>query len=146
MKYVLITTRLGAVNENQIQYPGVYDAVEIDRVRLGPLIYKGRHDEGDATGEVLTSMKDEAATKYAKDPDVRIITEAEATMWLQTNPNMAGDPEERVTDSDRLMAIQTKIAAGIPLSTEDSDALDPDKPVRGINRRRKDAQSYFPVR
>lgn len=146
MKYVLITTRLGAVGENQIQYPAVYDAVEVDRNKLGPLIYKGRHDEGDETGEVLTALKDEVADRYAQDPDVRIITKAAATTWLKNNPNMANDPEEQVTDSERLVAIQTKIAAGITLSTEDRDALDPDKPVRGINRRLKNADSYFPVR
>ena len=146
MKYVLITTRLGAVNEDQIQYPAVYDAVEVDRSRLGPLIYKGRHDEGDETGEVLTALKDEVADRYAQDSDVRIVSKAVVTTWLKNNPNMAADPEEQVTDSERLMAIQTKIAAGITLSTEDRDALDPDKPVRGINRRRKNADSYFPVR
>ncbi len=146
MKYVLITTRLGAPNENQIQYPAVYDAAEVDRVKLGPLVYKGRHDEGDETGEVCTCMKDEAAAKYAQDPDIQILTEAETTRWLQANPNLAGIPEEQVTDPDRLQAIQTKIAAGVALSTEDRDALDPDKPVRGINRKRKDAQSYFPAK
>lgn len=146
MKYVVITTRLGAVGEDQIKYPAVYNAEEIDRSRLGPLVYKGRHDEGDETGEVLTALKDEVADRYALDPDVRIVSKAVVTTWLKTNPNMAADPEERVTDPERLQAIQTKIAAGITLSTEDHDALDPDKPVRGINRRLKNADSYFPVR
>ncbi len=146
MKYVLITTRLGAPNEDQIQYPAVWNVPEVERSKLGPLVYKGRHDKGDETGEVLTVMKDAVADKYALDRDIRILTEAEATTWLETNPNLAAVPEERITDERRLQAIQTKIAAGVALSTEDNDALDPDKPVRGINRKRKNAQSYFPTR
>lgn len=143
MKYVVITTRLGARGQNQIQYPAIYNAEEVDRTTLGPLVYKGRHDEGDLTGEVLMCMKDAAADAYSEDDDVRIITEAEADVWLQTNPNLTSDPEEQVTDVERLQAIGVKIAAGIDLTAEDFDALNPDKPARGINRKSKNARSYF---
>ena len=144
MKYIVVTTRLGGRGENQIKYPPVYDAIDVDRNIQGGLVYQGRHDEGDATGEILMFMKNALADTMLVDPDVRELTKAEADTWLVDNPNLKGEPTELVDDADRLQAIIAKNAAGITLSAEDLAALDPDDDtVRGIKRKLRTADGWF---
>ena len=54
-------------------------------------------------------------------------------------------PEERVTSSDRLVAIIAKNISGTALSQEDLDAMNPDHPTSGINRIRKNIADLYKV-
>lgn len=128
-------------------YPSIYNNREVDRNKVGPLVYEGgiTLGLGDATEEMLMKLNDETADKYAADSNMKIITKAEADTWLAAARSLVNVPEERVTDVDRMVAISAKVAAGVTLTREDEDALDPDKPVRGITRQRKTADGIFGV-
>ncbi len=146
MKFVIATVR---INQDPAQdrfiYPAVWKAREVDRFKKGPLVYDGLREEKDPA-EVLVCFRDDAvADRYIADPDCREVTQADADLWLQTNGDLAGQPEERVTDSNRLTAIIAKKMAGQTFSQEDLDALDPDKPVEGIKRRLKTTAGIFGV-
>jgi len=145
MKYIIVTIKRMNVPGKRMGYPAIYNAQEIEFNKKGPIVYEGALSRGLNTEECLISVQDSVADAYAAHPQglVRIVTEAEADTWLGNNVQLKSRPEERVTDVDRLQAIQTKIAAGFSLSTEDNQALDPDHVMRGINRIPKTAVGIF---
>lgn len=128
----------------RMQYPAIYNAQEVEVHKTGPIIYEGRLARGEDVEYCLLCVSDELANKYARDPDVVILNKGQANSWLRQNPDLQEQPDERVTDSDRLLAIIAKSVSGIALSQEDKDALDPDKKVRGVQRVAKDVDSLFP--
>ncbi len=144
MKFVIVTIRR-EMNPSlpRMRYPRVYDAMEVEVNKTGPLMYSEGLARGQNSEEMMMRLSDTLADRYAVDDDIRILTETEADAWLSVNPKVLRMPEERVTDVNRMIAIQAKVAAGIDLSPEDRDALDPNKPVRGINRKAKTAASLF---
>jgi hypothetical protein len=142
MKYLIATIRRG--RKPQMRYPSVWNAEEIQSELIGPIIYDGGIGAGRDTEECLVSVhSDDLADRYASDADIRIASESVANAWLSRNPRVIAMPEERVTDVNRMIAIQAKKAAGQSLSQEDKDAVNPDKPVRGINRREKNVRGLF---
>ena len=120
-------------------YPPSFNAQEIEHKKTGIHLYA----ENILQGGLLLRFDDDTfvARRYINQPGVSILPKPQADAWIATN--RASDPEEETTDPNRMLAILAKSAASIALSTEDLDALDPDKPERGINRRRKRVEDYF---
>jgi len=75
--------------------------------------------------------------------DMTGLSEAQVDNYMSTRWERRNDPEEKVADPDRLMAIQLKNQLGISLTKEDSDAIDPDKRTPGINRMNKDHNLFL---
>ncbi len=142
MQFVVVTIRTS--EQKPMIYPAVYRANAVERHRVGPIVYDGGIQRGGPTAECLMAVDNAFSDVLAADPDIRKLTRAEADTWLADNPKVAEKPVEQVNDDLRLAMIRTKIAAGIALSQEDNDALDPTSSVRGITRRTRDVDGYFP--
>lgn len=146
MKFVLVTINLETIpGRNRMNYPKVYNAQEVEIRKKGPLQYDGGIGRGESTEELLIYLQNETADKYAEDIRIRIITDAEANTWLSKCKRLEGSGEERVTDPNRMLAIIAKNAAGVALSQEDLDALNPDNKIAGINRKRKNITDMYGV-
>jgi len=127
-----------------MKYPAIYNAHEIDEAKQGPMIREGRIPRGEPTSKCLIKVSDALADRYGADPDIEIVNEAKADVWLAQNPQLAERPQEEVLSPERLTAILAKTEAGIALSQEDLDALDPNSPVRGINKVGRTCAEIFP--
>lgn len=143
MKYVIVKINKQNVPGQRMKYPVKYNAYEVDANKIGPIVYEGGLGRGQPFEECMICLTDGTADKYAIDPDMRIVSETVANQWLATNKQEKDKPDETVTDVNRLIAIQVKIAAGISLSQEDNDALDPDKATKGISRKKKLVTEIF---
>lgn len=144
MKLVSVRIRRGDYKkgEAQLVYPDRYDPREVDAEGLSAVQLGGNAGVG-MSGDIgrggteefcVIALPDALADEYAEDPDMELITETQCDLlhedWRKSN----GLPEEMVTDEMRLRVIEAKQKAGIALSQEDMDALDPTKPVKGINK------------
>jgi hypothetical protein len=150
MKYVKVIVRKGTTpGMVRMIYPSIYDAQEVEANKRGPLIYNQGIANGGDTEEMLCYLQDAVADSYALHTDCTILSEAQADAWLLTVERLQNQPEEVVTDPNRLLLIYVKAAAaqlggtGIVLTAEDTAALDPDNPKQGVNRRLKNAASLF---
>lgn len=144
MKFVVVTIRRNpSPGAAPMLYPGGYNAKAVHNSSGGPQLRDGGIGNGDNSEEMLIRVGNELADRLDESPDMRIANLPAADAWILVYANAKGLPEEVVTDSERIALIQAKQTAGIPLTSEDTDALDPDKPVRGVNRRTKDAAGFF---
>lgn len=143
MKYVIVTMTRGTVSEPSMKYPSVYNAQEIERNKKGPIIYEGAFSRGEATEECMLFLQDTLADTYALNTDIRIVTEANADVWLAANQQLQELPDVRVTDANQLSLVRIKQAEGIPLNKDDLRTLDPDDIRRGVNRIPKTAAKIF---
>jgi len=128
--------------ENQMEYPARYNALEVDTFGVGPLnvmggaaAYSGGIGRGEDEEWCLIVLPDALATEYAEDPEMELITSTEADTLMEQWRIDNNEPEEVTTDPDRISAIRAKQAVGIALSADDLRALDPNDPMRGINKR-----------
>lgn len=146
MKLLSVRIRRGDFRkgEPQLVYPERYDAVEVELEGMSAPSLAGHASIGmsgdigrGATEEFcIIALPDTLADEYALDPDMEIISETEADTLMEEWRVKNGIPEERITDENRFRMIEAKQKAGIQLSQEDLDALDPEKPVKGINKSR----------
>lgn len=144
MKFVIVTIRRNATGVGPgMAYPAEFNAVIVQNNSGGPQIRDGGIGNGLATEEMLMRIEDTLADQYDLSADMRIATQAEADTWLAGNARVQALPEERITDADRLAAIALKKSLGMELSLEDLDAMDADKPVRGINRITRETRGLF---
>ncbi len=143
MRLVKVKIRRGDAEkgEDQLVYPARYNAVEVDRygkaapsIASAGLTMSGDIGRGDEFEYCVIALPDELAEEYASDPDMQIIDEAEADNFLEESRVKNGLPEEQVTDPTRIMAIRAKQDAGLPLTTADIAALNPDSAERGLNK------------
>lgn len=139
---VKVRIRRGGLGENLMVYPARYDAHEVDRSGFGPLnaqraagAYSGHIGFGGDEEWCIIVLSTALAKEYARDPDMEIVTAAQADALMEEWRVFRGEPEEAVLDTNRVNAIQTKQAAGIALSGEDRRALDPSDAIPGINKR-----------
>lgn len=140
MKYVKVRITRGGVGEHRMVYPARYDSREVARSMAGGLEYSGGIRRGDDEEWMLVLLDDALAAEYAKDPDMEIVSDTEAdALWEQWRA-ARGEPVERVTDPNRMLAIVAKVQAGIELSAEDQAALDPESDVPGVNRTPKPSE------
>lgn len=141
MKIVKVRIRRGDPRrgENQMLYPARFNAREVSVRGIGHLPggYSGHIGLGGNEEYTFVGLDDDLADEYALDPDMEIVDPVDADVELENWRVMRGEPEERVTDVSRIQAISAKQAAGIALSQEDLDALNPDSDVPGINRRKR---------
>lgn len=141
MKFVLVRIKRGQVGEAQMVYPARYNAQEVDRNGLGPLnvnqtgAYSGHIGRGGKEEWCIILLEDALADRYAADVDMEIITPNKADEYMEQWRIEKNEPEEMITDPERINAIRAKQFANIPLSAEDLRALDPNDRMRGINRR-----------
>ncbi len=142
MKFIIVTIRRES-DKVPMKYPAAYNSKEMQRKRRGTAIRDGGIQRGGDSAEMLCQVPDAYADTLALDPDIRIIARPQVEAWLAANPNLAKQSIEQVSDEMRLGMIRTKIAAGVALSQEDLDALNPDHPTRGITRKTHDIAGQF---
>ena len=145
MKFIVVTiVRSTDPTAPPMQYPVVYNPTEVDRMREGPMLRDGGLGRGESTEEMLLHIDDAVADAYALNKDVRIlILESEVDAWISNTADLRGEPMERVTDVDRLIAILAKQAAGKTFTVEDLDSVDPTKSTRGINLTPRTARELY---
>ena len=144
MKAIKVRIRRGALGEDAMVYPARYNAQEVDRFGVGPcgvnfasISYSGAFRRGASEEHCIILLEDDLATEYAQDPDMEIVTAGEADALMEVWRIGNGAPEEVLLDTNRIDLIRAKRDAGIPLSSDDQDALDATKPTRGINKARR---------
>lgn len=144
---VKVRIRRGNLGEDLMVYPARYNAYEVDRNGIGPLgtqraagAYSGHIGFGGDEEWCIIVLPVALAQEYAQDPDMEIITAAQADTLMEEWRVFRGDPEEVVLDTHRINAIQAKQAAGTALSGEDHRALDPSDAMLGINKRLRSIQ------
>jgi hypothetical protein len=148
MKYLKIKIKRGdpRKGENQMMYPACYDAMEVELVKIGPILYPDEIGRG-ATEEdcVICFGDNKIAAEYVRDggSDIVELTEAAVDSYMSTRWERRKDAEEQVTDEPRILSILTKKTLNMPLSTEDLDAINPDKRTPGVNRANKDHNRFF---
>ena len=127
-------------------YPECYDAQEVEHAKMGPILYPNEMGHGAAEEDCLICLGDDAiADEYIAQGkgDIVELLEAGVDEYMLTRWENRNSGTERVTDNDKLLAIQVKLQAGIALSAEDHDALNPDKRTTGINRINMDHNIFF---
>ena len=144
MKFILVTIRRGVHPKPKMRYPDIFNTQEVTRLMVGPIVYEGRLPLGEATSKCLMKVPDDLARRYAEHDDIEIVDATGADAWLAQNPQLKARPQEEVQDVNRLTAIIAKKLAGVTLSREDEDALDPDSHVRGINKVARTCKDIFP--
>ena len=129
MKYLKIRIRRGNIKagEHQMKYPDVYDAMEVEEIKIGPIMYPNEIGKGAEEEDCVICFGDDV-----------IADDYMATRW-----EGRANPEEAVIDSDRILAILTKKMLNSPQTNEDKDAMDPDKRVPGINRMNRNHNRFF---
>ena len=140
-RVVKVRIRRGEPGENMMVYPDRYNAQEVDRRGIGPLnvmgsmAYSGHIGMGGEEEWCLITLPESLAREYAKDPDMTLIVPEVADELMEGWRVMHGRPLEVVSDPNRILAINTKLAAGLELTEEDRQALDPNDPTPGITKR-----------
>ena len=133
MKVLRVRIRRGGEGENMMLYPTAFRSVDL--MGLGPIYSSGHIARGGPEAWCICIVLDDAvAGNYAQDLDMEIVTSAQAVTLMEEWRVLKGDPEETVTDPDRMTAIIAKQGAGIALSVEDLKALDVDDSTPGINK------------
>jgi len=148
MKYLKIKIKRGDVRkgEDQMLYPDCYDAMEVEQVKIGPILYPNEIGKGAAEEDcVICFSDDQIADEYITESRGAIIelTETQVDKYLANRWERRNEGEEQVIDANKIMAVQTKKAMNLTLSTEDHDAMDPDMHTPGINRVNKDHNIFF---
>ena len=127
-------------------YPDCYDAMEIEQALVGGILYPNEIGRGANEEDCVVCLSDDAlAAEYVAESggDITELSEAQVDNYMSTRWDRRNDPEEKVTDPDRIVAIQLRHQLGKPLTTEDEAAIDPDKRTQGINRMNKDHNLFL---
>lgn len=140
MKHVKVRIQRGSAGQNQMVYPARYDSREVGRSKAGGLEYSGGIRNGGDEEWMLVLLDDALAAEYAKDPDMEIVSDTQADALSEDWRVLRGEPVERVTDANRMLAIIAKTSAGVALSAEDLASLDPNSDVPGVSRARKPSE------
>lgn len=148
MKYLKIRIRKGDAKkgEHQMVYPEIYDAMEVEQVKIGPILYPNEIGKGAEEEDCVICFGDDViADEYILQShgDIVELTEADVDLYMTTRWEGRNDPEEAVIDPDRILAILTKKMLNKTQTNEDKDAINPDKRVPGINRMNKDHNRFF---
>lgn len=145
MKLLKIRIRRGAVGEDAMIYPAAYDAQQVSREGVYAIglpvqdALSGGIGLGDIEEWCLIALNDNVADVYALDPDMDIVTQAQADTLLaewrtdRLARGAHGEQLVRITDQARLNVIRERRDAGLALSVEDDAALDPENSELGIN-------------
>lgn len=148
MKILKVRIRRGAVGQPMMLYPAGYNAQQVDREGIYALglpvqdALSGGIGLGDPEEWCLISLNNDVADQYALDPDMEVVTEAEAnallTDWraVRLSRGAPGERGERITDQGALDLIKAKRDAnpGYIPSAKERDAMDPGHGELGISR------------
>lgn len=148
MKYLKIRITLGdrKKGEPQMVYPSVYDATEVEQVKIGPIFYPNEIGKGSDEEDCVICFSDDLlAEDYISmsGGDITEQTEAQVDTYMATRWEGRNGSEELVTDPDRMLAILAKKTLNKQHTNEDKDSIDPDKRTPGINRVNKDHNRFF---
>lgn len=145
MKKIIVTIRRETTpGLPTMKYPAIYNAREIESDKLGPPIRNGAMAiDGVDSAEILFCVSNALALRYITDSDVRIVNDVQADAWLAINKQELAKPAEEINPG-RISAIAVKQAAGIALSPSDLNALDPEHPERGINKKKTTVAEFYP--
>jgi len=148
MKYLKIRIMRGdpKKGEHQMLYPAIYDAQEVEQVKIGSIMYPDEIDKGAEEEDCVICFSDDIiADDYISLGEGNIVELSEAAVdtFMATRWERRKDAEEQVTDPDKILAILTKKSLNKPQTNEDKDAIDPDKRTPGINRANKDHNRFF---
>jgi hypothetical protein len=148
MKYLKIKIKKGdpKKGEHQMIYPDVYDAMEVEQVKIGPILYPNEIGKGAAEEDCVICVGNDIVAEEYISGSAGAITElsvAEVDVFVATRWERRKEAEEQVLDAKRILAILTKKMLGKPQSKEDQDAMNPDKRTPGINRVNKDHNVFF---
>lgn len=148
MKYLKIEIKRGdpRQGEHQMVYPDCYDAMEVEQVKIGPILYPNEIGKGAEEEDCVICFGDDlVADDYIVKSEGLILelTAMEVDTYMATRWEGRNDAEERVVDPDKILACLTKKSLNKAQTTEDKDALDPDKRTPGINRVNKDHNRFF---
>ncbi len=146
MKLLKVRIVRGKADENAMVYPAAYDAQQVDRegvYSVGLPVQDGLSGGiglGDAEEWCLIALNDAVADQYALDPDMEIVSLAQANTLLadwrtdRLARGAHGERAERITDQQALDLARTRKEAGLATTLADTAALDPDDPALGINK------------
>ena len=145
MKLLKVRIVRGKADENAMVYPAAYNAQQVDREGIYAIglpvqdALSGGIGLGDNEEWCLIALNDVVATEYARDPEMEIVTEAQANTRLaawradRLARGAHGERPERITDQGALDVARERREAGLTATAADTAALDPDDPALGIN-------------
>lgn len=148
MKYIKIKIKRGDAQkgENQMVYPDCYDAMEVERVKIGPILYPGEIGKGADEEDCIVCFSDDfVADDYIAGGggDIVEVTEAAVDTFMATRWEGRNEAEEQIIDINKILSIMMKKTLNIQRTTEDLDAIDPDKRTPGINRVNRNHNRFF---
>ena len=148
MKYLKIHIRSGDLKkgEHQMMYPDVYDAQEVEQVKIGPILYPNEIGKGAEEEDCVICFSDDIiANDYISlsGGEITELSAIDVDTYMTTRWEGRNDCNEKVIDIDRLLAIQVKKSLAIKLTAEDDSAMDPNNRVPGINIVNKDHNIFF---
>lgn len=152
--YLLVKIRRGTqVGEHHLSRPENWNPQQVHFACVGEPKRCGGVGRGEAVEHELWKIRRDVAEDYArKHPEsYAILGEEDATGIYRWCAKLYGDEVDakgvpsglRVTSESMLAAIDVKVRAGIPLKKEEKEALDPDKPGKGLGRPATTAQEHF---
>lgn len=160
MKWLLVLIVRGTQPGDPVMLrPPPWDSEEVQRWGHHGAVRDGGLARGQDVEEELVLISDTIANSYtAENPThYRILTDFEADKWCERAAALRGEPAVAITDPDRIRLTETKMRAAAlaaegklanlevpPVTQEDLDALDPDRPTPGVNRIVRKASTYFP--
>lgn len=140
MKLVLVRIRRGdpSKGEPQMVYPARFNAQEVHARGVGHVGgvygYSGHMALGADEEWTIIGVDDALADEYDADPDMMVISEAEADAYFEEWRVLNNRPSVLVRDPERLRMVALKRDMGMELTPEDLAALDPESQVPGVNR------------
>ena len=149
MKFVLVTFRQAArgnKNNDQFAYPKGFSGVEIVAVGgKGPIYHLPIELDDEGKAVCLCYVPDDLSARYLKQhPDeIREATDAEADTFVATQQK---DMPDYVVDTNTMQALIARQGAGIAMTPEELEMLDPAKPRIGIVRRVTTKEAIFGIK
>ena len=124
MKYLKIHIRSGDLKkgEHQMMYPDVYDAQEVEQVKIGPILYPNEIGKGAEEEDCVICFSDDIiANDYISlsGGEITELSAIDVDTYMTTRWEGRNDCNEKVIDIDRLLAIQVKKSLAIKLTAED---------------------------
>ena len=99
MKYLKIRIRRGDVRkgEHQMVYPDVYDAMEVEQIKIGPILYPNEMGHGASEEDCVICFGDNTiADEYIAQSkgDIVELSEAEVDKYMRTRWERRNEGEE----------------------------------------------------
>ena len=155
-RIVKVRIRAGNVRmgETQMIYPAVWHPEEVDMqggcTMLNPneidVCMTGDIGRGGSEQWLIVALPVALALAYAEDPDIAIIDSIEADTIMETARVGNNQPLERVRNADAVNVIREKqkVNPNVVLTADEESVLNPDNPMKGINKTRRPSKVVMP--